>query len=373
MRPHRVGVIGCGGIAQMMHLPFIVDHPHLFDLVGLCDVNSTTLEVVARRFHVPNAVTRQDELLALPIDAVLVLTSGTHAPAICAAAGAGKHVFTEKPLAFSPAEVRTVQAAIREAGVTCMVGYMKRYDPAYRQARALVAGLRDLIYVQVTVWHPDDSLYRIHHTVFPPPVVGEWVPGSGRPGWAVDQVTSGPVARLIDDAIGAGGPIDQRIAYFLMCDSLVHQVSAIRGILGDPLEVLSTTVWHDAQGIASTFRFPGDVLCTLTWVSLPALKRYQEQYLFLSPEARVELEYPSPYLRHFPTRLTVRGMDGESAWEKHVTVSHREAFHEELLHFHHCVTTGEPPETGVDEALRDAETIVAMAKAYTGPGPAGPR
>jgi predicted dehydrogenase len=366
--PLRIGVIGCGGIAQMMHLPFVSEHPDLFDLVGLCDANANTLEVVATRFHVPNSCTNYDDLLALRIDAVLVLTSGTHAPAILAAANAGKHVFTEKPLAFSPAEVRSVQAAVKQAGVTCMVGYMKRYDPAYREARKLVAGLKDLHYVQVTVWHPDDSAYRVHHVVYPPPVAREWVHESGRPGWAVEYVTSGPVAKIIDEAIGANGPIDQRIAYFLICDSLVHQVSAIRGILGDPIEVLSTTVWHNAEGLTTTFRLAGDVLCTLTWVSLPALRRYQESYLFLSPEARVELEYPSPYLRHFPTRLTVQGMDGDAAWEKQITVSHREAFHEEMLHFHHCVTTGERPETGVDEALLDAETMVAMAKAYTGPG-----
>ena len=48
-----------------------------------------------------------------------------------AAAQAGLHVFVEKPMCFSAAEGRAMVAAAEQAGVTLMVGYPKRYDPAF--------------------------------------------------------------------------------------------------------------------------------------------------------------------------------------------------------------------------------------------------
>ena len=73
------------------------------------------------------------DLIATDVDAVLVLTSGSHAPIAIAAAEAGKHVLVEKPMCFSVAEGRAMIAAAERAGVTLMVAYNKRYDPAYRR------------------------------------------------------------------------------------------------------------------------------------------------------------------------------------------------------------------------------------------------
>jgi predicted dehydrogenase len=360
----KVGVIGCGGIAQMMHLPFLADRTDLFDIVALCDADERTLEIVSKRYHVTNAFSDYKALLDMPVDAVLLLHSGTHSEQVVAAASAGKHVFSEKPLAFSPAEASWVAEAVQRAGITLMVGYMKRYDPAYLQAKQLVKELQDLRFVQINVWHPDDAAYRTHYNLYPVPVAHGSGHREGNLG-LVDLVTKGPIAERIEEAIGESAPMIQRIGYFLMCGSLIHQINALRGILGEPEGIVSTQFWRGGAGIASTLRYSPDFLCTLTWVSLPGVKNYQEQYLFLAPESRIGLEFPSPYLRHFPTKLSVQGMDGEKAWNKEMTVSYREAFHEELLRFHDCVVSGAEPPTGIEDALKDAELIVQMAQAYS--------
>jgi hypothetical protein len=97
---------------------------------------------------------------------------------------------------------------------------------------------------------------------------------------------------------------------------------------------------------------------------LPGIKHYRESYEFLAPDMRLEMEFTSPYLRNFPTALRIEGMENGMPWEKNVIVSYAEAFHEELLHFHHCVVTGERPHTGIDEARRDTGLAIAMANAY---------
>ena len=53
-----------------------------------------------------------------------------HAQAICRAARAGKHIFCEKPVAFSPGPIREALAAVHEAGVQLQVGFNRRFDPS---------------------------------------------------------------------------------------------------------------------------------------------------------------------------------------------------------------------------------------------------
>jgi predicted dehydrogenase len=80
-----------------------------------------------------------EELLTADVDAVLIASPhSVHAEQALAAAQAGKHVLVEKPMAPSPAECRAILEACRHAGVTLMVGLMKRFDPAFETARQMV-------------------------------------------------------------------------------------------------------------------------------------------------------------------------------------------------------------------------------------------
>jgi predicted dehydrogenase len=101
----------------------------------------------------------------------------------------------------------------------------------------------------------------------------------------------------------------------------------------------------------------------MTWISVPEVAHYQEQLRFVSPERRVTLTFPSPYLRHAPTPLSIERMDdGDHVEERH-TVSYEEAFRSELHHFREAVLNGTPASPGVDEALGDARWIEMIAKA----------
>src|SRR4029077_15868996 len=67
-----------------------------------------------------------------------------------AAAAAGKHVFVEKPMCFSVAEGREMVEAAERTGVTMMVGYNKRYDPAYVRLVEQARVLDDLRLLRIT-------------------------------------------------------------------------------------------------------------------------------------------------------------------------------------------------------------------------------
>ena len=52
----RVGVIGCGGIAQMMHLPHLYSLSGLYEIAALCDISPGSPKCMGARFHVPEKV-----------------------------------------------------------------------------------------------------------------------------------------------------------------------------------------------------------------------------------------------------------------------------------------------------------------------------
>ncbi len=70
------------------------------------------------------------------IDAVVIVTpTSTHAEVIKQAAECGKQIFVEKPLTLNLEESIEVISKVKETGVICQVGFMRRFDPAYADAK----------------------------------------------------------------------------------------------------------------------------------------------------------------------------------------------------------------------------------------------
>jgi len=365
-KPLRVVVIGVGGIAQMMHLPTLAERPDLFRIAGLADVSADTLQAVGSRYGVEvlSADWRDAVARAQP-DAVLLLASGCHREAVMDLLPSGLPLFVEKPLAFSLQETEEIARAARERKATVMVAYHKRFDPAYLKARDVIRSLRDLRFVEVTVLHPDDDAYRTHHAVLPVRDTPR-VPRSEEEihSATVARITSGLFRGCVDRIVGPEAPVPVRVAAFILFESLIHDVDAVRGILGEPERVLSAHAWRGGFAQSSSTRFPGDVTVTLNWISLPGLRHYEERLRFVAPNGRVTLTFPSPYLRHAPTPLQIERMDGDELVVEDRIVSYEEAFRAEMHHFRRCVLEGRPPSPSLDDALGDARWIQSIADAF---------
>src|ERR1700680_3422431 len=146
----KVGVIGGGLIAQVMHLHYLRELSDRFEISAICDLSAEARAAVAYEYAVQQQFDSWQELVAQPLDAVLVLTSGSHAPAAIAAAQAGMHVLVEKPMCFSVAEGQAMIDAADQAGVTLMVAYNKRYAPAYLRLVEESAHMRDIRLFRIT-------------------------------------------------------------------------------------------------------------------------------------------------------------------------------------------------------------------------------
>jgi len=136
--PLRVGVAGCGRVAERLHLPLLAADPAAA-VVAVADPHPGR-RAAARRI-VPGAAEHADlaSLLTAPLDAVvLALPTGDHAAAAVAAFAAGHHVYVEKPLATEPEDGRAVVAAWRASRRTGMVGLNARLHPAFAALRTAV-------------------------------------------------------------------------------------------------------------------------------------------------------------------------------------------------------------------------------------------
>src|SRR5258705_2352064 len=108
----KVGVVGAGVIAQVMHLNYLRELSGRFEIVALCDISAENAANNAERYNIDKTFTDWREMLEdADIDAVFILTSGSHAPIAIAAAKAGKHVFVGKPMWFSLVQGLAIKAA----------------------------------------------------------------------------------------------------------------------------------------------------------------------------------------------------------------------------------------------------------------------
>jgi predicted dehydrogenase len=346
--------VGCGLIAQVMHLPHLRDLDDRFEIAALCDISRGTLDAVADHYGVARRYTRWQDLLEQDLDAVLVLTAGTHAPACLAAMAAGRHVFVEKPMCWTLREADAMIAAAARAGVALMVGNMKRFDPAYERARPLVAGLRDLRLASVTTLEAPLQPYVQHYPL---------VRHADVPAEVLAPLRAEGEA-LLHEALGtAATPVIMRLYSEVLLDSLVHEVNMVRGLLGEPEAVSSAETWRESEGLTLVLRYPRGVRCVMTWINLPELPHYVQELAFYGPADRVTLRLPSPFLRNEPTALLVESSQDGALAETAITTSYEEAFKRELVHFHECVVEGRRPATSAAEARQDIVVLQAIARA----------
>ncbi|WP_458121893.1 Gfo/Idh/MocA family protein [Paenibacillus sp. Z6-24] len=126
----RIGIVGCGGIAQNKHLPSLSKQP-LASLVAFCDIVEERASEAAEQYGTEDAKVYTDYKQLLEdqtIDVIHVCTpNDSHAVITVDALESGKHVMCEKPMAKSTAEARTMVEAARRTGKKLSIAYQNRF------------------------------------------------------------------------------------------------------------------------------------------------------------------------------------------------------------------------------------------------------
>jgi len=129
-RKVRIGIVGCGGIANGKHLPTLKRMDEV-ELVAFCDLIPERAEAARAEYGIEGAQTYEDYHALLAddgIEVVHVLTpNDSHAEIAIAALEAKKHVMSEKPMAKTAEQARAMAAAARRTGKKLTVGYDNRF------------------------------------------------------------------------------------------------------------------------------------------------------------------------------------------------------------------------------------------------------
>lgn len=355
----KVGVVGAGVIAQVMHLNYLRELSDRFEIVALCDISGENAANNAQRYNVSKTFTDWREMLEnADIDAVFILTSGSHAPIAIAAAKAGKHVLVEKPMCFSVAEGLEMKTAAEGAGVTLMVAYPKRYDPAFERFREVAVSVAEPRLMRVTTFESPFLPYIGHYALAPVAPI---------PQDAIETFTAETQAS-ITRAIGEASSFLREEYHLVLLDTLVHELNTVRGVLGEPTSLEYVDMQPGQLTVILKF---GDLSVSIHWMDLPGITRYGMEFALYGPEQRVTLTFPSPFLRSAPA--TVEIIEGDTGTTKSRSISeitsYESAFKLELEAFHHCVETGEPPATSAEDAIHDLALCEAIIRFVQDPRP----
>ena len=354
MDPLRIGVVGCGQIAQVMHLRFLEELPQ-FRITAVCDLSPQVVETVGERYHVPVRCTDFTELVTRDdVDAVAVLTM-EHADVAVAAAEAGKHLFIEKPIGFSLAEADRIIAAVERTGVTAMIGYMKRYDPGYEYGAARMRAMQDVSLIRVHDFAVD---FNAHVPLFTL-VTRDDVPA------AVIAERKAAIAATQRDALGPTHA-DFCGLYSMLLMLASHDLTILRGAFGSPAGVLYSDAVSETELLSVLDYGPGCRCVFEAGVGSRTLW-WDEQMTAYGLDQIVEIAFPNPYVPYAPTVVTIRANEDGDPVRKEIPVSHQEAFRREWLHFHECVRHGLQPRTSLADARADIELAIAMIRTITVP------
>lgn len=357
----KVGIIGCGAIAQIQYLPLLRELRDDFEIGGLCDLSRSVMAQLGHEYGVmtDRQFTDYRDLVATDLDVVVVCNTGPHAPPTIAAAEAGKHVLVEKPMATTVDEAEAMVAAAERNGVSLMVGYMKRHDPAYRYAAARVREMDDIRFVQVNHLHPDNSLHLAEFRLIRP----DDLPPINAESIALEESTR--IASVLGLSVDTLPP-SLRTAFFFVLYSMIHDIGNLSGLFGAPSRVVSTELWQNGTCITTVLEYPDGFRAVASWIDLPDLQTFEQTLEVYGSRERVITSFPTGFSIGLPSTVTVHGMESDGhPWRKDLSW-HDNPFKLELIQLRDHLRGDAPLLTPGKNAVADVALVRDIVLAAIG-------
>lgn len=309
----HVAVLGAGRIGRI-HATNLAAQPGV-QLKYVCDALPAAAAELAQALGAQ--VADVDSVLAdASIDAVAICSpTATHSDLIARAAAAGKHIFCEKPVDLSVPRAEAVAQAVAAAGVGCMIGFQRRFDPTFNEARTRMD--------RGDIGNPEMLIITSRDPGAPP---AEYIKGSGG----------------------------------IFRDMLIHDFDVFRWILcadGDEAAWLSATgsvltdpAIADAGDLdctAVTIRTRQGRLCQIN-TTRRAAYGYDQRFEVLGSDGLLQCG------NHTPSEVRHWGANGIQADKPEAFFLQRyaAAYRLEIEHFFECLQTGAPFRTTVHDGVK---------------------
>jgi predicted dehydrogenase len=339
----RMGYVGCGGLAQRVHIPNIMNIEDC-ELVALAEIRPKLGQAVRERYRIPKLYPSHRELGADPSVQAVGVSAHYAAQGDIAAdlLRAGKDVITEKPMAVSVEQAEGILAAERESGRRLMVAYMKRYDAGNLLFKRMLDDLRRT-----------GEMGRVRY-VRNHGFCGDWTAGIDTPTSHTDEPY--PPA---ETPWPAWLPEEFRNGYLNYLQQYTHNINLLRWFLDAGGDVQVKAVDLDRAGFAGVALLRvGGCRAIIEAGSLP-YHGWEESTQVYFEKGWMKTEAPPLLLKNIPASVEVyRGDQPDKALTQLFPRDGRTwSYKEEMRHFVRCVLSGEPFRSPATDAMEDVRTL----------------
>lgn len=348
----RVGLIGLGEVAQLMHLPLLADDAR-YKIAAVSDVSPSLTAHIAQRYGARTHASAETLIDDKNVDAVFILTPDhLHADLLARAMNAGKHVFIEKPVCLNVEQLLPLIERGRGYAKTIFVGYMRRFARPFLELKKRLPALSEVQHVRVRDLICEAPFFVAQtRPVFKPTDVPPAVIDEGR---ARTQA-------MLRAVVGADAPAAVVRGYQVLTGLSSHSFSAMRELLGTP-KVFAARQCNGGEAIAVLFDY-GHFTAVYEAVT-NHIARFDSGIDVLCDRAMFRINYDTPYVRHLPTRLEItRSSDRETVTEI-VGPFHEDPFRGELDAFYEAVVNGAPVKTTLEDSLDDLKLFAQIGRLF---------
>ena len=348
-----IGLIGLGEVAQLMHLPILADDPR-FAIAAVTDASPSLTARIARRYNARPLAGAAEMLSDPTIDAVFILTPDhLHAEMLGQAIAAAKHVFIEKPVCLTLAELEPLIEANRGNPKVVFVGYMRRFSRPFLELKRRMPDPAAIRHVKVRDIIREAPFFQgqtrpvLRGDDIPPEVVAE---------------ARRRTAALVAAVTGADAPADVRRAYQLLTGLASHSFSAMRELLGPPAGVIAARQ-HGGETVIALFDY-GHFTAVYEAV-IGDVAEFDCGIDVITSARRFRLTYDTPYIRHLPTRLTITTSGETTTGTEIIGPVYEDPFRLELDAFHDAVALGRPHKTTLEDSRADLRLFAEVAQRFS--------
>lgn len=327
-----MGVIGCGKVAQNVHLPALAKSSRC-ELVAVCDASEVVANGVGQRYGIDRIYSDVDALLRDPrVEAVLIAVGDPlHASVTLQALEAGKHVLVEKPLGVSGAECVPLREAVERSGRVLQVGVMKRSDPALRYARAAIAELGEVR--SFSIWYRACADAYVDEASVFLPVIRD--PAYARPAYKLD-----------------------REPYYLAGHG-AHLFDSVRYLFGEPVSVVADRAVHDdSYAWHGVLRLANGGIGDFD-LGVYVESDWSEGFDAYTARGSVHVHSPNPF---FLRPSTVRVFEAASGAWREPLFREGDPYLQQLDAFAASVLDGAPVIAALEDGIGALEVIEAVAR-----------
>ncbi len=346
MKQLRVGLIGCGAIAEAVHVPSLASLPESFAITHCYDADSSLAERLAVRTGAESV--KVDELLAC-VDVVGISSApyvrARHLVAACRAGVRG--VLVDVPVGLTAAEATFAISAAAGSATIVAANAVHSSDPAWQRAvRIVEPKVADVVLARfMAALGPDD------------PVLGAQTQLGDGPAFDPDAIYTTVASQAAVAGIGAPDETAELLRH--LTSITIHDLPLVRSLFGVVEAVEHVAVFKG--GVEVQLRTASGALAHLT-AFRHALGRAVWRADLVAPDFHVSVEFPTPMLTSVPARVQGHDANGEVRYCNLEDNGYRAAWRA----VHAAVANGAPVAYSLPEAAADHEIIERIARLAAG-------